>query len=294
MFNCIEIQYADPRNLDNSYSVKFDIKLHSVAQKWAGAVSVAVKKHTLDDPGRFYGFGSKQSQIQRAISRINQPVDTINNFEPIVDRRLENIDDQDTLNYLHHIFEVYHGLLDQQTNEFWSRSPAEVHRALADLNILVHECEAVNRSIDNRPSHISTWYQMPKIMTLTDDEYSLFEPQARKGTIYLLYTEIGKTLEDLSIDHDNYIHDTAFKPFRYFSADFIVKYYDDDINEINQRLTRMEKFYKNYEEFFIRLGLPWGHPYLSAGLIPVATLNMPDDLVVKLETRQWVRSIHIT
>ena len=73
-----------------------------------------------------------------------------------------------------------------------------------------------------------TWYRLKKYLTLDDDDYSLFEDVAKKGTIYLLYAEIGKTLEDLSVDNDQYIHDDAFKPFSHYSADFCVKYYDDD------------------------------------------------------------------
>jgi len=294
MYSRVEIEYANPQHLDDIYSVQFNLTPHKVSQTWANLLAVASKKHTVDDPGRFYGFHNKAEQIKQAISKINQTIDVINEFEPIIEKYVTSVDEQDTLNYLHHIFEIYHGLLNQQTHELWSRAPDIVHRALADLNILVHECEAVNRSTVNRPSHLTTWYAMPKILTLSDDDYKLFDDCSKFGTIYLLYTEIGKTLEDLSIDNDHYIHTSAFKPFRHFSADFIVRYYDDNPRQIEEKHANIKQYYDNNKDFFHKQGLPWGHPYLVPGSVPVATLETPSEsLVEKLSTRQWVKSVTV-
>lgn len=295
MFSKILIEYANPNDLGDTYTVSFRLRTHNIAKNWANVVAIANKKYSIDDPGRFYGFGSKEQQIVNAIAKINRTIDEINSFEPLIDRKLSDINDQDTLNYLHHIFEVHHGLLDQQTSEFWNRAPDQVRRALANLNLNVHECEGVSRLTHSCPSHIATWYKLKKYLTLTDDEYSLFEPAAKKGTIYLLYAEIGKTLEDLSIDDDNYIHDDAFKPFKHYSADFHIKYYNDDLLEVENKLINMKEYYDRNKEFFLSRNLPWGHPYLAAGKIPLADLEtMPDDLIDKLETRQWVKSVTLT
>ena len=292
MFTQVEIQYANPTDLNDVYSVQFKLKEHDVAQKWAHLVSIANKKYPIDDPGRFYGLYDKEELIKQALIKINHTVDIINNFEPIIDRHLENITDQDTLNYLHHIFEIYHGLLDLQTSDFWNRSPESVRKALADLNIHVHECELVGRNTIPTPANAVTWYKMPKVIKLQDEDYKLFETVSHIGTVYILYTEIGKTLENLSVDNDQYIFDTAFKPFRYITADFIVKYYDDDPVQMKTKYHIMKEYYYTHEKFFSDRGLPWGHPYLSPGLIPVAEIeNKPADLIDKIKTRQWVKSI---
>jgi hypothetical protein len=114
----------------------------------------------LDDPARFYGFDSQEKEQQRAENYILQCVQTINDYEPVIDRPFTSVQDQDYLNYLHHIFEVYHGLLDQQTSEFFKNAPAEVRIALADLNICVHRCETVSRL--NFPRHVVTYFGLPK------------------------------------------------------------------------------------------------------------------------------------
>ena len=294
MFSQIEIQYADPNNLDNVYALQFKIKGHSVAQKWAKIVDIANKKYPISAPDRFYGFSDKDTQITQALFKINQTIDIINEFEHIIDRHLLDILDQDTLNYLHHIFEVYHGLLDQQTSEFWTKAPNKIKESLADLNIQVHECESIGRNRYPTPSHAVTWYKIPKVTKLRDEEYKLFEPGVRIGTIYLLYAEIGKTLEDLSIDNDSYIFDSAFKPFSSISADFVVKYFNDDADAVKKKHADIKKYYNDHREFFERKGLLWGHPHLTPGLIPVAELEqIPNNLIDNLKSRQWVNSINL-
>ena len=292
MFTRIEIEYANPIDLDDTYHVAFKLKEHAVAQKWITMVDIAKRKYEIDDPGRFYGFYSKEELTARALGKINHTIDIINEVEKIIDRHLEDILDQDTLNYLHHVFEIHHGLLGSQTSSFWNKAPDSVRKALADLNIQVHECEWIGRN--KRPTHANavTWYKMPKITKLQDEDYKLFEMNNHAGMIYLLYVEIGKTLEHLSIDNDRYVSDTAFKPFRNISADFIVNYYDDNPGQMENKLHIMKEYYYTHEKFFNDRGLPWGHPYLSPGSIPVAEIeNMPADLIDKIKTRQWVKSI---
>jgi len=292
IFTQFKIEYANPEDLDDTYQVSFKLKEHAVAQKWATMVEIASRKYEMDDPGRFYGFHHREELIAKALYKINHTIDVINKFENIIDRQLYDISDQDTLNYLHHVFEVCHGLLDNQTSSFWNKAPAPIRKALANLNIQVHECESVGRNTRPTPANAITWYKMPKITKLQDEDYKLFEMISHAGTVYILYAEIGKTLEHLSVDNDRYVSDTAFKPFRNISADFIVNYYDDDPGQIETKLHIMKEYYYTHKKFFSDRGLPWGHPYLSPGLIPVAEIeNMPADLIDKIKTRQWVKSI---
>ena len=294
MFSHVEIQYADPINLDDVYTVRFKLKDHNLAQKWAKIVEIANKKYSIDAPNRFYGFSDRETQITEALFKINQTVDVINGFDPIIDRHLTDILDQDTLNYLHHIFEVYHGLLDQQTSKFWYKAPDNIKKALADLNIQVHECELIGRNKHPISTHAVTWYKMPKVTKLNNEDYKLFELGSRVGTIYLLYVEIGKTLEDLSADNDHYIFDSAFKPFRNISADFVVKYFNEGKDIVEKKHADIVKYYNNHKEFFEKLNLSLDHPYLTPGSLPVAELEqIPDNLIDNLKSRQWVKSINL-
>jgi len=295
MFTQVEIQYADPNDFDDVYSVQFKLKNHDAAQKWAYLVTIANKKYSMDDPGRFYGFYDREELVIRTLNKINHTIDTINSFDPIIDRHLEDIMDQDTLNYLHHIFEINHGLLNSQTSDVWNNYPNQVRKALADLNIYVHECESVARNTKPTPGHAITWYKMPKVTKLKNDDYKHFKMGVKFGTITLLYTEIGKTLEDLSVDNDQYIFDNAFQPFRNISADFMVTYYNDNDTDIEYKFVNMKNYYDKHIKFFEARGLPWGHLYLSPGKITVAELSSSsDNIISKIKSRQWVKAINIT
>jgi hypothetical protein len=288
----LNIVYIDKDQQE--FSLDFKLRNYPIVDRWANKLLIANKKYKIDDPDRFGGFGSYDDQAQIAIEKINANIEIINQFKVIVDRKLTTVEDQDTLNYLHHIFEVYHGLLDQQTHEDWKSAPPEVRRAIANINILVHQCEGIKWNCQ-RPHHFVTWYSLPKIDMLFDNEYELFEDDIKEGTVYLLYTEIGKTLEDLAIDNDTYIFDEAFKPFRHYSADFVVNFWDSDPEQLIQERIKIKEYYDKHKDFFVARGLDWGHPYLTNGLLPLADLvNAPENYLEILHTHQYVKSVNIT
>lgn len=293
-FQNLYITYCNPNyNLD-SFTLKYKLRENLVVPKWCEQVILAQENYNIDDPTRFYGFGEISEQQVDSLNRINICVDRINSFEVIIDRKLADVDDQDTLNYLHHIFEIYHGLLDQQTHEYWLRAPAEVRSALADLNVLVHRCESVQRG--SKPRHVVTYYGLPKTKTLEIQDFANFTDDYQFGTVYLNYVEIGKTLEDLAQDNDQYIADEAFCPFRHYSADFNVKFWNEDHRQLYQKHVKIKAYYDSKKEFFNARGLYWGHHFLQNGSIPLADLEYDQDqkeLLDNLKTHQYVSRVEL-
>jgi hypothetical protein len=285
----LAIEYADPSNLSDTVTLQYKLRDHAVTKKWIERLLLAQQQYSIDAPNRFYGFGSIEAQTADAINRINQCIAQINSHEHIIDRLLTNVADQDTLNYLHHIFEVYHGLLDQQTHPIWQTATPEVRLALADLNLLVHRCESVHRGA--QPRHVVTYYGLPKTELLAIEDYTLFEPTIQFGTIYLNYAEIGKTLDNLAVDNDSYIADAAFQPYRHYSADFNVKFYSIDRRQADEQSAIIKQYYDLHSEFFEERNLPWGHPYLNSGSIPLADLINTTNVIEQLTTRQYVKSV---
>jgi hypothetical protein len=286
------IEYADPSNLLDSITVPFRLQHNSVVQKWINKLVAAQRQYQIDDPARFYGFGSPQDQRNDAISKINKCIDVINNHDRIIDRKLEFVEDSDTLNYLHHVFEVYHGFLDQQNHPYYIAAPSNVRNALADLNILVHRCESIARG--SKVRHVVTYYGLPKTDQLAWQDYKHFTDMYTAGTVYLNYVEIGKTLEDLAIDNDSYIADEAFRPFRHYSADFTVQYFNSDCNYVFDKRDLIKKYYLQNSKFFLDRGLYDQHPYLKPGKIPLADIEADVHDVLKLiETRQFVKSVKL-
>ena len=280
-FKYLHIEYAVPTNLSDSITVDYQLRSHAFVPKWIDCVLRAQQQYTIDDPARFYGFGTWAEQVSNSLTAINQCADAVEKGLGIsITRRLLDINDQDTLNYLHHIFEVHHGLLDQQLHD------AELNQHLCNLNILVHRCESVQRGA--RPRHVVTYFGLPKEQQLDDKDYDYFETVTRFGTVYLNYVEIGKTLEDLANDNDQYIHNNAFRPFKNYSADFVVRFWDDDNREHYQRT---QQYYQQHQEFFEQQGYSWEQLSKSLGSLPLADIVGQENLLKHLETRQWVKSV---
>jgi hypothetical protein len=251
------------------------------------------KRHawTMDNPDRFYGFGTPAEELDRAVIMTQHCISTINQHQPIIDREFEYT--QDYLNYLHNIFERYHGLLDQQTSQYWLDAPVEVRTALASLNLAVHRCETALSP--PRPRFVCTWFGMPKTKCVNLDimrDYG--ELKIEFGTVYLNYCEIGKTLEDLAHDNDIYIADDAYRPFGYYSADFNVSFYDQDLT---RKLAGMQDYIDQHAKFFHDRGIQNVHDTQALPLrFPVADLEYTgtqEQLISQIQSRQFVREVTV-
>ena len=256
----------------------------------------ASRQYQLDDPTRFYGFNHAQQEIARAEHDIQQCISIINSHHAIIHRSFGGVHDQDTLNYLHHIFERYHGLLDQQHNEYWLSAPESVRRALAQLNVAVHRCERVSRG--PKPSMVCTWYGLPKTDRLPLTEMQQWgELLPTFGTLCFCYVEIGKTLEDLAQDNDNYIADQAFRPFEFYSSDFTVRFCDPDPVAMQARMDQMQQYHAQHITWFRDRGLG---DFYDARLLPlrfpVADLiieHEPTHLIDMIRSRQYVKDLYL-
>jgi len=280
MHKSLLIEYANPTD---SITLEFALRDNPVVERWIERVCTAQAQYPIDDPARFYGFGNEQEQINNALIGINKCIEMVNSHQRIINRVLLDIRDQDTLNYLHNIFEVYHGLLDQQNSEYWSTAPPTARRALADLNIWVHRCETAGRGAE--PRHVVTWFGLPKDRTLDIVDYSYFVDTWEPGTVFLNYAEIGKTIMDLAEDNDQYIAPEAFQPFRHYSADFVVRFFGQNQVQANRKHAIMLAYYQKHRELFGE----WQWCYTN-GSLPLADLVTPVDLNV-LSKYQSVKTV---
>lgn len=263
--------------------IEYKLLDYDIVQRWAERVSAAQKfPYPIDHPERFYGFGTWESQANNAIEYMNKLCSKLMSQGIKIDRNLTDVFDQDTLNYLHHIFEEKHGLLDAKNSD------AEVLQTLSDLNIHVHRCESIQRGA--KPRHVVTYFGLPKTKLLDIDDYQYFTNEYKFGTVYLNYVEIGKTIEDLTVDNDRYISTEAFQPFRHYSADFVVKFFNTDKLEVSISIQKMREFYNKHIDFFNSQNLEFDSPYLKPGTIPLAEIESKITLN-DIETRQCVKSV---
>ena len=248
------IEYSD------TFYLRFRLRPNAFVPRWVKRVQTAQEKYNIDDPTRFYGFGTIQEQTDQSLQLINKCIETINHWQTLIPKQLTDVKDQDYLNFLHNIFEVYHGHLGTQNTDEWRGMSDHVQKALADLNVFVHRCESVARGA--MPRHVVTYYGLPKTETLTKDDYSLFEPLTEWGTVYLNYVEIGKTLEDLTLDNDQYIGDdedfkimegTTFKIAEIIEAVDIARTPEDINAYLMKHLSGLPKYIHHWMQFRLSL-----------------------------------------
>ena len=269
-------------------TLNFRVRKTPIAELWTHRMRERLA-WPLDHPNRFYGFGTPLQECERAVSDIQRCIATINLWDPIIHRPFEYT--QDCLNYLHNIFERYHGLLDQQHSEYWLGAPESVRQALAELNLAVHRCESV--AAGNQPRFVCTWFGMPKIHQLAPELQSAYgDWNINFGTVYLNYCEIGKTVEDLAHDNDKYIADDAFKPFSHYSADFNVQFYDRNLSKI---YGSVQHYIDQHQDFFVAQNITSVYNIKAQPLrFPVADLEYAgnrEKLLFQIAQRQWVQQV---
>ena len=297
MYKKLHVTYSGEDDLTLTYNINDT----SIAQRWAKLLAESVEKYSIDDPERLYGFDTETLERQRAVDAINKCVDTINDYKPgFVERRMTSELIQDDLNYLHHIFEVYHGMLNEP-HEFYLAAPTEVQQALGQLNIEVHRCEAMAKGTIRKmlPTHLVTYYDMPRgpeHRLLEDADYEHFTDFYEFGTVYLLYVEIGKTLQDMSIDNDDHISDEAYKPFRNYASDFVIRYFGTSHETWNNYRKLFRKHYEENQDFY-DARYNYSHIYNRPGNIPLAKLQThlsPEEVVTEIQKRQFVSNIELS
>ena len=297
MYKKLHVTYSGEDDLTLTYNINDT----SIAQRWAKLLAESVEKYSIDDPERLYGFDTETLERQRAIDAINKCVDTINDYKPgFVERRMTSELIQDDLNYLHHIFEVYHGML-IDPHEFYLAAPTEVRKALGQLNLEVHRCEAMAEGTVRKmlPTHLVTYYDQPRgpeHRQLEDADYEHFTDFYEFGTVYLLYTEIGKTLQDMSIDNDDHIGDEAYKPFRNYTSNFVIRYFGTSHETWNNYRKLFRKHYEENQDFY-DARYNYSHIYNRPGNIPLAKLQShlsPEQVVNEIQKRQFVSNIELS
>lgn len=280
-------------NGDSDYELAFNMLNTSLTQQWVKHLNLFTQSgQPFDDPERFYNFPNTKYTEPVVAAKLQELAATIKNYAPnIIDKTIASPISQDDLNYLHHVFEVYHGLYDQQDqNEFYKNAPRHVQDALADLNIWVHRYESLNSA----PRFVATWKYKPYRDQFTNNEFTYFKLQEDWGDLRLNYCEIGKSLYDLWHDNDQYIAPGAFQPHHHYCLDFTVRFTDEPNTYYQETEAKIWDYYDQHQEFFQKLGYNKYDPKLSLGSITIgkiATTDTKEKVIADIARHQCVKSV---
>lgn len=289
----LHIILCDPGDHSREYELEFQLRDDELVTRWREQLEIAMERYPIDDPERFYGLDSKEREAVKALSQINLCIDKINTEVKLIDRRMTSIDDIDTLNYLHHMFELHHGLLDQQQGDIWQSLTPIGRKALADLNIAVHRVETVHYG--NRPRFVVTYFGLPKTQLLKPEDFQYMTNDYEFGGLYLNYVEIGKTISDLVRDDDEYIAPGAFQPWQKFSADFTVKLFDADLGQASLHREECYDYFIKHKQFFADVGYHTFGRNLMPGAIQIGQLiyYKMQEVLDAIAEHQRIKSIYL-
>ena len=282
-------------NGNSDYDLYFRLLNHSIAQRWVKHLELFIQsEQPWDDPKRFYNFANNEYTEPVVAAHLKYLLSVIKSHAPeIVTREIGNTITQDDLNYFHHIFEVYHGLYDEQdTNEFFKSAPKHVQDALGDLNIWIHRYE----TLGNIPRFVATWKYKPYRETMQEEDFKLFNLREDWGDFNLNYCEIGKTLYDLWHDNDAYIAPDAFKPLKHFCFDFTVRFSNKTADEYTCMENQIWNYFDQNQDFFHSQGYKKHDPKLSLGQLTIAKIEPTESKSLILENisnHQCFKSIRI-
>lgn len=240
-------------------SIPFKVRDTNIAQKWFNELC---KNYPLYETDRFTNWG-----IQNFIPELNKCIDTIKQHGIHIDRYISSASTnmQGDLNYLHKFFEDLRGEVIEGT-EFFNNANTEAQEAIERFNVLIHKLEAELRT-KNHPTVVVTFKDRP-IINLNEEDMMHFTFRWTRGTVYINYCQVGKTVLDIFKDKDNIAE--GVRPQQYYSADFMVKFGPT----IPYWLYAIRKA---YIKLWLKLQ-PFTFKNINLGMIPVADLSNDVDI----------------
>ena len=278
----------------DTYDLPYEFMDNPFIPKWTERYQFSQSRgDDISTRDQFYGLNSEWT-AERTIAVINERVDQINNIVPgLIDRKIQSVTDQDTLNYLHSFFERYHGKIDAWlTDPWWQDKPQALRPIWSDLNNYIHRLEGY-RSGSPTPRIKVCWYDSPKTKTLEQTDYALFETGMKFGHMYSLYSDVGKDVTSLAYDDDE--HHLDFVPPTYYSADFHLRFHTDSQAKVSEIEHKCSEFYNRNDNFFKSKGYEKDDARLVMGSIPIARLiyNSESEILEKLSQYNRIQGVYL-
>ena len=250
------------------FDLNFKILDHPFAQKWINCVLEAQQKqYPISEPWAIYNINSKMNPefVKNNINKLIQQVDSV---EKLFGVQLQDINDQDTLNRIHAVFEKHHGKLDEwKSNPLFKNKPTDFRKNLSEINQFVHACE----SIKGTPKIRVVYFDLPKTETFSDSDYKLFTNKRKFGSLYNLYCDVGKPIESLAIDNDSHHHDIV--PNLHYSADCVIYFHTDNDDHVEKIQQKYQNYINENKDYIETKGYDLTSNKLTTGRIEIARLE---------------------
>ena len=285
------VRLSEKDDHSKTYDLTFKLEDNSFVPKWIDRYKEAQQRSDkISEPWAFYGLSDDWSD-QRIVDEINEHINWINQWASIFDRQLESIDDQDTLNHIHAVFEKHHGKLDewQQSAMFGNARGPEMRARLSHINQLVHRSEAQGISKKIRV----VYFDLPKTRTFDSSDYELVTNTIEFGGLYSLYADVGKNIESLARDNDDHHHDIV--PNLHYSVDFQIRFSKRDLTSALSMVYSHRLWIDENEDLIREAGYEPDDIRLTTGNIKIAQLEYKDEEATLREIAKYnhVQSVFV-
>tara|TARA_B100001094_G_scaffold290543_1_gene308172 strand:- start:236 stop:1108 length:873 start_codon:yes stop_codon:yes gene_type:complete len=273
------------------FDLKYKIIDNDFTRKWINCVLEAQQKqYNISEPWALYNINDRLNS-DFVLKNLNDLMDKVDSEEVLFGFRLETINDQDKLNKIHSIFELYHGKLDQwKDNPIFHNKTPEFRKNLSEINQFVHACE----SSRGDPKIRIVWFDLPKVHEFTNSDYKLFTNKRKFGSLYHLYSDVGKGIESLAVDDDEHHHDIV--PNIHFSADCIAYFCTDEDDAVKKSENKMQDYILKHREYLQNQGYPADDIRLTTGRIELARLENVDEasIMENIKKYDYIQSFNLT
>lgn len=278
------------KNEDNTeYSLFFKCYETNIAIRWFDALEEQCSKdNQIKEKDRLYNFPNIDWSEEKLVNELNKCINIINFPSKVIFHNAFINMPQAQLNHLHHYFEKLRGGVLSPAH-YWENANEKQRHALEYYNVLIHRAENFYHTSKNTysPRLICT-FKHRKRYNLHDEDYPYFTLVRKFGEVYINYCEVGKTLFDVFKDNDDIVGDDNIRPLRYYSADFMVTFYNrfrQNNNNYNIFLEGMNKWWDKNEKYLNDLGFVKNDPKNAIGNIPIAIID------TKLSNEEIIESI---
>jgi hypothetical protein len=162
---------------------------------------------------------------------------------------------------------------------------------LSEINQLVHACE----SAGGAPKIRIVWFDLPKTKLFNDDDYELFTNKRTFGSLYHLYSDVGKNIESLTEDNDDHHHDVV--PNLHYSSDCVCYFHEDNEDEITHMEEEQKKYIKRNENYLKEKGYAVDDKRLTTGRIEIARLESEltkEELFNRIKNFNHIQSLFLS
>lgn len=253
---------------EDTFDVNFKLNKNKFVDKWKACVLEAKEKnYNISEPWAMYNISDSIDKefLKKKLNNLMREIDKV---EKVFDIQLHDVNDQDTLNKIHSIFEQHHGKLDTWiTNKLFKHKDKEFRNNFSQINQTVHAIEGYGGS----PKIRIVWFDLPKNKTFSEDDYDLFTNKRTFGSLYHLYCDVGKNIESLSEDNDDHHHDVV--PNIHFSADCVAYFCTDSDEATNVREQTHKNYLTNNKKMLESKGYLTSDKKLTTGRIEIAKLQ---------------------